>query len=91
MNVRHKHNGGTGISNFSTEERHIYEQAIQESGDKFLCIGRPIGGHKGYLALHDKSPTTRDLAFFWRILDKIEAEITKPRIGNHKSPFGIGA
>lgn len=74
MKVKHKHNGGTGITNFHKKEMEIYKRAIIESGDKFLCIGEPIDGYKDCLALHDKYPSSRELGFFWRIFEKIEAD-----------------
>lgn len=74
MVVLHKHDGGTGITNFPEEEVSIYERAIKETGDKYLCVGDPIDGLEGLLALHDKLSKRRDLGFFWRIFERIEKE-----------------
>lgn len=63
--------GGEGVTNFSKEDRRLYELAIAEYGDSAIYISDegvyPCGGP----CLADAKPC-RDLSAFWRVFDTIK-------------------
>lgn len=72
--------GGTGVTNFSVEQRPIYELAIKLHGDKRLVIcDEPMGRFcktEDYASLHfilTKQDSSHDLSRFWSVFEVCKA------------------
>lgn len=85
ITLGHKHDGGTGITNFPEEQAAIYREAIRLHGDASLVVDERdyMGGHDGYFSLHDLSTERApygDLSPFWRVYDLVKALYETRRI-----------
>lgn len=78
----HWQDGGTGITNFPPEDRPIYEAAILADGSGDLVLSEtPFAGRysplPGHCSLHCVNPERLDLGPFWRIFDRIQADVRR--------------
>ena len=73
IKIGHKHEGGTGITNFSLWELPYYRASLKKHGDRFLKVVEfdfMDRTHTGYASLHDTDPRRHpygDLSAFWAI------------------------
>ena len=75
---RHWTVGGTFVTNFSLDQREIYEEAIKRHADPLLVIEErpcpPCPQEYGH-ALHWRNNDVKwDLSPFWRVFDAVRAE-----------------
>lgn len=87
LTLGHKHDGGTGITNFSKDQVDIYREAIRLHGDPALVASERdfSEGHEHLFSLHDLSAEKREfgLGEFWNVF-----ELVKSLYGTRKL-FGV--
>lgn len=70
--------GGDALTNFTPDQRPIYEEAIARYGDGSLYIGKPTReGLPNWFALRQRgrrSDNCQDLSAFWRVFEAVKAE-----------------
>lgn len=85
----HRHEGGTGITNFLPDRAAIYREAIRRFGSPYLAVmdaDFQDHGHKGHCSLHQIGGDAYEvLPMFWPVYDALKAEVEAIRGSDTKA------
>lgn len=81
----HFSEGGTAVTNFQEHMRHVYIEAAKRFGKDYLRVAQKPYGHcpKSYGGSLHCDAGFRDLSDFWRIFEKVKAELGASELSPH--------